>query len=78
MPKELGIKGHAFTDFGSLWDIDEIGTDLLEEDSIRATAGLGLSWRSPFGPIRVDFAVPYIKEDFDEEEHFRFDFGTRF
>lgn len=78
LPKEMGIKGHLFTDFGSLMDIDEDGAGLLEEDSIRASAGFGLSWRSPFGPIRVDLAVPYIKEDFDEEEYFRFDFGTRF
>ncbi len=78
LPKELGIKGHAFTDAGSLWDIDEVGAGLLEENSIRASAGVGLSWKSPFGPIRLDFAIPYIKEDFDEEEHFRFDFGTRF
>lgn len=78
LPKEMGIKGHLFTDFGSLMDIDENGSGLLEEDSLRASAGVGLSWRSPFGPIRVDLAVPYIKEDFDEEEYFRFDFGTRF
>lgn len=78
LPKEMGIKGHLFTDFGSLMDIDESGSSLLEEDSLRASAGVGLSWRSPFGPIRVDLAVPYLKEDFDEEEYFRFDFGTRF
>lgn len=78
LPKEMGIKGHLFTDFGSLMDIDESGTGIQEEDSIRASAGIGLSWRSPFGPIRVDLAVPYAKEDFDEEENFRFDFGTRF
>ncbi len=78
LPKELGIKGHTFSDFGSLWDIDETGVDIDEENSLRATAGVGISWRSPFGPIRVDLAVPYLKEDFDEEENFRFDFGTRF
>lgn len=78
LPKELGIKGHAFSDFGSLWEIDETGSGIFEESSLRATAGLGLSWRSPFGPIRLDFAIPYLKESFDEEEHFRFDFGTRF
>ncbi len=78
LPKEMGVKGHLFTDFGSLMDIDEDGANLQEEDSIRASAGIGLSWRSPIGPIRVDLAVPYSKEDFDEEENFRFDFGTRF
>lgn len=78
LPKELGFKGHAFTDAGSLTDIDQVGSGILEEDSIRAAAGVGLSWTSPFGPIRLDFAVPYLSEDFDEEEKFRFDFGTRF
>ncbi|MBI1301151.1 MAG: outer membrane protein assembly factor BamA [Alphaproteobacteria bacterium] len=77
LPKELGIKGHTFTDFGTLQDIDQSG-NILEEDSIRAAAGVGLSWSSPFGPIRVDLAVPYLDEEFDEEENFRFDFGTRF
>ena len=78
LPKELGIKGHTFSDFGSLFDIDETGADILDESSIRASAGVGLSWRSPFGPIRVDLAVPYLKENYDDEENFRFDFGTRF
>lgn len=78
LPKELGFQGHAFTDAGSLTDIDQTGSGILEEDSIRATAGVGVSWRSPFGPIRLDFALPYLSEDFDEEENFRFDFGTRF
>ncbi|MGH1398339.1 MAG: outer membrane protein assembly factor BamA [Alphaproteobacteria bacterium] len=75
---DLGVLGHAFSDFGSLYDIDESGTDLLDESSIRVSAGLGLSWRSPFGPLRVDFAKPIVDEDFDEEEVFRFNFGTRF
>ena len=78
LPKELGIKGHTFSDFGSLFSIDETGADILDESSVRASAGVGLSWRSPFGPIRVDLAVPYLKENYDDEEKFRFDFGTRF
>jgi outer membrane protein insertion porin family len=30
------------------------------------------------GPVRIDIAQPYIKEDFDKKEVFRFSFGTRF
>lgn len=78
LPDDMGVAGHAFTDFGSLWDIDETGSEIIDENSIRAAGGLGLSWRSPMGPVRVDVAFPYIKEDFDEEENFRFSFGTRF
>lgn len=79
LPEELGIKGHAFTDFGSLWDLD-VASDpnVVDSNSIRAAAGLGISWRSPMGPVRVDVATPYSKEDYDTKENFRFSFGTRF
>lgn len=78
LPEEMGIAGHAFTDFGSLWSLDDTGPEIVDENSIRAAAGLGLSWRSPMGPVRIDFARPYIKEDFDQTETFTFSFGTRF
>ncbi len=81
LPKALGVKGHAFSDVGSLWDIDEtssLANAFDDEQAVRLSAGLGVSWRSPFGPIRVDFGFPIIKEEFDEEERFRFNFGTRF
>jgi outer membrane protein insertion porin family len=78
LPEELGIAGHAFSDFGSLWEVDETGPEVLDESSLRMSAGVGLSWRSPIGPVRVDFAQPIIEEDFDQDEVFRFSFGTRF
>lgn len=78
LPDELGILGHAFADAGSLIEIDDDGPEIQDVNSIRASVGLGLSWRSPFGPVRADFAVPVKDEDFDQEENFRFNFGTRF
>lgn len=78
LPKEYGIEGHAFNDIGSLWALDETGANIQDEKSIRASGGFGVSWKSPLGPLRLDYAVPYRKEDFDKEEHFRFNFGTRF
>ncbi len=77
-PEELGIAGHTFTDIGSLWDLDDSGAGIADENSLRAAAGIGISWRSPLGPIRVDFAQPILEEDFDKDEVFRFSFGTRF
>ena len=78
LPEELGVAGHAFSDFGSLWNLDETGTGIQDENSLRASAGVGLSWRSPLGPIRIDFAQPIADENFDKDEVFRFSFGTRF
>ena len=78
LPNEFGILGRVFTEAGSLAQIDESGPSLADKGSVRLSSGFGLSWRSPFGPIRVDFAIPILKEDFDQEEAFRFSFGTRF
>lgn len=78
LPEELGIMGHIFTDFGSLWELDDSGSEIRDEGSLRATAGVAFSWRSPFGPIRLNIAAPYAEEEFDVEEIFRVDFGTNF
>lgn len=81
LPEELGVRGHAFSDVGSLWNIDETATlssNFDDSAAVRVSAGVGMSWRSPFGPIRVDLGFPIVKEEYDQEENFRFNFGTRF
>lgn len=77
-PEELGVRGRLFTDLGTLFDVDDNGAEVQDEASLRMTAGAGLSWSSPFGPIRLDFAFPILKEEFDKDEVFRFSFGTSF
>lgn len=79
LPEDLGVAGHAFTDAGSLFGIDDTSTtSLVDESSLRLSAGLGLSWRSPMGPVRIDLSKPILKEDYDIEQVFRFSFGTQF
>jgi len=78
LPNEFGISGKLFTDFGSLTELDSSGSGILDTGSLRATVGIGLGWRSPFGPMRVDYAKPYLKESHDKERAFRFSFGTNF
>ncbi len=53
-------------------------SDIQDESSLRASCGGGLSWKSPVGPLRLDFAWPLAQEDFDKTEVFRLRFGTRF
>jgi outer membrane protein insertion porin family len=77
LPNELGILGRVFTDVGSLSTIDGGGAGLVDKGSPRVSVGFGVSWRSPFGPIRLDYGIAVIKEDFDMTEAFRFSFGTR-
>jgi len=81
MPENLGFKGHVFTDAGILGDCDEkaLADELFMNDQkIRASAGVGVSWSSPFGLVRLDLAMPYLKQDYDKTEHVHFSFGTRF
>lgn len=78
IPREVGMRTFAFSDFGSLWDTDAKGPTVFDENSIRASIGVGLSWRSPLGPIRLSVATPVVKESYDRDEIFRFSFGSRF
>jgi outer membrane protein insertion porin family len=78
LPNELGIKGAAFVDTGTLYQIDQSGVDVLDDSALRVSAGLGIAWNSPFGPIRLDYGQALVKQDYDVEENFRFSFGGRF
>lgn len=78
LPNELGIKGNVFLDAGSLWHVNEPQEEVIETRALRAAAGFGVSWRSPMGPLSIDFAVPLKKQSHDSTQAFRIGFGTRF
>jgi outer membrane protein insertion porin family len=78
LPSELGIRGRVFSDIGSAGDADTDSGTIKDTKTVRASVGVGVSWNSPFGPIAVDVAKAVKKEDFDETETVRFDFGARF
>jgi outer membrane protein insertion porin family len=76
---EYDITGDVYTEIGSLMDPDlSDNTDVFDDGSPRFTVGFGMSWQSPFGPIRLDFTEAIVSKKFDEKEFFRFSFGTRF
>ena len=61
LPPEFGIKAHFFTDAGFLGksDITPLAGDTIVTDqSLHMSAGIGITWDSPFGPIRLDYAEP--------------------
>ncbi len=79
LPEELRVFGRTFVDAGTLTGLDIDDEPEIEDSaSLRAAGGVGLTWLSPFGPIAIDFAFPFLKEDEDETETFRLSFGTRF
>lgn len=90
LPEELGIKGAFFTEFGTVGITDEtdgqlfilngqlLRSNIKDDLAPRASAGFSLFWKSPFGPVRIDIAEAFLKEDYDKEQRFRFSAGTSF
>jgi outer membrane protein insertion porin family len=84
LPEEYGVRAALFSDFGYLGVLDEedeiraAGFDLRDDLSLRASAGVSVFWRSPFGPIRFDFSQVLAREDYDKTESFRFSTSTTF
>ncbi len=77
LPEDLGLKGAVFADTATLFghdNVDAVNTDM----AWRASAGVSLIWHSPFAPIRFDYAIPFAKEDSDEEQRFNFTVSTAF
>jgi outer membrane protein insertion porin family len=44
----------------------------------RLSVGFGVSWNSPFGPLRIDIAKALIKKEGDDTQLFQFNVGTQF
>ncbi len=77
LPAELGLVGRAFVDVGALTESVK-GPEVRDTGRPRVGAGVGVSWRSPFGLINLDLAQAVVKDRYDETQVFRFGFGTRF
>ncbi len=78
LPEEYQVRAHVFSDFGSLSQTDA-DIDTIEDCScLRASIGFGLIWKSPFGPLAIDFAYPVLKQPFDKTQIINFNVGTSF
>ena len=80
LPSEFGIKGKVFMDAGMLGKPDgHYAKDTIDYNNTpRVSVGTGILWQSPMGPINIDLGFPIVKEDYDETEVFRLNFGTGF
>ena len=68
------LRLYAFTDIGSAYGENEAVT----ASALRASAGIGLSWISPMGPLRFSYAVPVRKQSTDKIQNLQFQIGTSF
>ncbi len=83
---DLGLSGRVFVDVGALSQATKLpaslangqSTAIYDDPGARVGAGVGLSWKTPFGLINVDLGDPVVKKKDDQTQIFRFGFGTRF
>ncbi len=64
----------AFVDAGNVWGDEQD----LKLNEMRASAGIGLSWISPLGPLRLAYAQPVRKFTGDKIQKLQFQIGTSF
>lgn len=84
LPADYGITASLFTDFGTLGHIDNpppCNTNpnfscVKDNMALRASAGVAIGWKSPFGPVEIDLGVPFVKEPYDKSQFIRFSAGT--
>jgi len=64
----------AFTDVGRAFGENE----KVSLSELRASAGIGLSWISPMGPLRFSYGLPIRKQTTDKINRLQFQIGTAF
>jgi len=64
----------TFLDAGNVWAEGES----MDLGTLRASTGIGISWISPLGPLRLAYAQPIRKETGDRIQKLQFQIGTSF
>ncbi len=68
------LRMFGFVDVGNVYGPDQKFT----LSDVRASAGIGISWISPVGPLRIAFAKPVRKQAGDKTQTVQFQIGTAF
>ena len=51
---------------------------LTQDSSMRFSAGAGVTWYTPIGPISLSYAVPFGDKEGDQTEKVQFQIGSTF
>lgn len=68
------LRMYAFADAGGIYGSDEA----IALGDLRSSFGVGISWISPVGPLRLAVARPISKFDGDKMQSLQFQIGTSF
>jgi len=68
------LRWFTYVDAGNVWGEN----DRLDLGSLRASAGIGLTWVSPVGPLKLSYGTPIRKRPEDRIQRLQFQIGTAF
>jgi outer membrane protein insertion porin family len=71
---DRSVRLAAFVDAGQVWSKSQP----VDFGDLRYSAGVGLAWFSPIGPMKFSYAVPLQVQEGDKEERFQFQLGSVF
>ncbi len=87
LPKDIGVTPKLFTDWGAIGAPEDLikrltateRTNIYSSTTFRGSAGIGVQWESPVGPIQIDWS-PFVfnAQTFDDRQKFRVNFGQKF
>ena len=73
------LRMFGFVDVGNVYCTAGAGVDCpATANKLRASSGVGISWISPVGPLRLAWAKPLAKQDGDKMQTLQFSIGTSF
>jgi outer membrane protein insertion porin family len=78
IPQEYGLRGSVFVDAGSVFrytgptTFGSQSVQVANNNVLRSSAGVGLTWASPFGALTVNYAEPLTKASYDVVQKFNF------
>lgn len=68
------LRWFAFADAGNVYGVNE----KIKLGDLRASVGFGVSWISPFGPLKLSYAKPLNTKPNDKLQAFQFNIGGGF
>ena len=68
------LRWFTYVDVGNVWGEN----DKITAASLRASAGIGLTWVSPVGPLKISYGAPIRKKPTDRIQRLQFQIGTAF
>jgi outer membrane protein insertion porin family len=78
IPQEYGLRGSVFVDAGSVFrytgptTFGSQSVQVANNNTLRSSVGVGLTWASPFGALTVNYAEPLTRASYDVVQKLNF------